>query len=85
MQLESKYQEELSHQKSQHRQLMEHHTAEQLSLKEALRKELAQVHMEKFSAMAAELSNVHKVKNAPIRQLCLDLTPPTVHIDKLSV
>lgn len=63
MLLENKYQEELSRQKSEYRQLIERHTAEQLSLKEALRKELAQMHMERFSAMAAELSHVHKVKN----------------------
>lgn len=68
MQHENKYQEELSRQNSEYRQRIEHHTAEQLSLKEALRKELAQVHMEKFSAMAAELSHVHKVKNTPITQ-----------------
>lgn len=64
MQLENKYQEELGRQKSEHRQLIERHTREHLSLKEALRKELAQVHMEKFSAMAAELSCVHKVKKS---------------------
>lgn len=63
VQLENKYQEELSHQKSEHRQIIERHTAEHLSLKEALRKELAHVHMEKFSAMAAELSCVHKVNH----------------------
>lgn len=68
MQLENKYQEELSRQKSEYRQLIERHTAEQLSLKEALRKELAQMHMERFSAMAAELSHVHKVKNTLISQ-----------------
>lgn len=65
-QLENKYQEELGRQKSEHRQIIERYTTEQLSLKEALRKELAQVHMEKFSAMAAELSCVHKVKNTPV-------------------
>lgn len=68
MQLENKYQEELGRQKSEHRQLIERHTREHLSLKEALRKELAQVHMEKFSAMAAELSCVHKVKNTAVTQ-----------------
>lgn len=68
MQLENKYQEELSRQNSEHRQIIERYTAEQLSLKEALRKELAQVHMEKFSAMAAELSHVHQVKNTPVTQ-----------------
>lgn len=61
VQLENKHREELSRQKSEYRQLIERHTEEQLSLKEALRKELAQVHMEKFTAMAAELSHVHKV------------------------
>lgn len=70
--LENKYQEELSRQKSEHRQIIERNTAEHLSRKEALRKELAQVHMEKFSAMAAELSHVHKVKNTPITQLFLE-------------
>ena len=42
---------------------MERHAAEELSVREELRKELAQVHMEKFSAMAAEISHVHKVRN----------------------
>ncbi|CAG10353.1 unnamed protein product, partial [Tetraodon nigroviridis] len=60
VQLENKHQEELSRQKSEYRQLIECHTAEQLSFKEALKKEQAQVHMEKFSAMAAELSHLHK-------------------------
>lgn len=63
MQLENNHREELSRQKSEYRRLIEHHTAEQLSLKEALRKELTQVYMEKFNAMTAELSHVHKVKN----------------------
>lgn len=68
MQLENKYQEELSRQTSKYRQLIECHTAEQLSLKEALRKELAQMHTDRFSAMAAELSHVHEVKNTLISQ-----------------
>jgi len=42
---------------------MERHHAEQLSIREELRRELSQVHMEKFSAMAAELSHVHKVRS----------------------
>ena len=41
---------------------MERHVSDQLSVREELRKELAQLHMEKFSAMAAELSHVHKVR-----------------------
>lgn len=42
---------------------MENYATEQLALREELRKELAQVHIEKFSAMAAELSQLHKVRN----------------------
>ncbi|MEQ2167761.1 hypothetical protein GOODEAATRI_007305 [Goodea atripinnis] len=45
---------------SEHKQLMEIQAAEQLSIREELKRELAQVHMEKFKAMAAELSHVHK-------------------------
>lgn len=35
---------------------------EQQSVREELRKELAQLHMEKFSAMATELSHTHQVR-----------------------
>lgn len=49
---------------------MEKCVAEQLTLREDLRKELAQVHIEKFSAMAAELSQLHKVKNAGVLEMC---------------
>lgn len=45
---------------------MENCAAEQLTLREELRKELAQVHIEKFSAMAAELSQLHKVRNTGV-------------------
>lgn len=45
---------------------MEKHAAEQLTLREELREELAQVHIEKFSAMAAELSQVHKVRSTGV-------------------
>lgn len=45
---------------------MENYAAEQLTLREELRKELAQVHIEKFSAMAAELSQLHKVRNTGV-------------------
>uniref|UniRef100_A0A3B4XRB0 Pericentrin n=1 Tax=Seriola lalandi dorsalis TaxID=1841481 RepID=A0A3B4XRB0_SERLL len=63
LQLEERHRQDLNRQKSEHRQIIERHAAEQLSIREELRKELAQVHMEKFSAMAAELSHIHKVRN----------------------
>lgn len=63
VQLEEQHRQHLTCQKSEHRQIMELKAAEQLSMREELRKELAQVHIEKFSAMAAELSHVHKVRN----------------------
>ncbi|KAM7403309.1 hypothetical protein PAMA_003979 [Pampus argenteus] len=62
VQLEARRHQDLNRQKSEHRQIMERHVAEQLSIREELRKELAQLHMEKFSAMAAELSHVHKTE-----------------------
>ncbi|XP_038584251.1 pericentrin isoform X3 [Micropterus salmoides] len=62
--LEERHHQELTRLKSEHRQLMERHSAEQLATREELRKELAQVHIEKFSAMAAELSHVHKTELA---------------------
>ncbi|XP_026194895.1 pericentrin-like isoform X2 [Anabas testudineus] len=64
VQLEEQHRQDLSCQKSEYKQMMELKAAEQLSMREELRKELAQVHMEKFSAMAAELSHVHKTELA---------------------
>ncbi|XP_056248818.1 pericentrin isoform X1 [Seriola aureovittata] len=64
LQLEERHRQDLNRQKSEHRQIIERHAAEQLSIREELRKELAQVHMEKFSAMAAELSHIHKTELA---------------------
>lgn len=61
--LEEQHHQDLNRQISEHKQIMEIKTAEQLSVREELRKHLAQVHMEKFSAMAAELTHVHKVRN----------------------
>ncbi|XP_068608225.1 pericentrin [Brachionichthys hirsutus] len=58
--LEEKHRQELNRQKSEHGQMMAQHASEQLSIREELRKELARVHVEKFSAMAAELSCAHK-------------------------
>ncbi|XP_069391966.1 pericentrin isoform X4 [Paralichthys olivaceus] len=63
-QLKEVHRQDLNHQKSECLQIIECHAAEQLSVKEELRKELAQMHMEKFSAMAAELSQVHKAELA---------------------
>uniref|UniRef100_A0A3Q3BRR7 Pericentrin n=1 Tax=Haplochromis burtoni TaxID=8153 RepID=A0A3Q3BRR7_HAPBU len=57
VQLEEKHREDLIFLNSEHKQVIERHTAEQLSIREELRKELAHVHMEKFKAMAAELSH----------------------------
>ncbi|XP_026170864.1 pericentrin isoform X4 [Mastacembelus armatus] len=64
VQLEEKHRQDLNRQKSEHKRIIEFHTSEQLSIREELRKELAQVHIEKFSAMAAELSHVHKTELA---------------------
>ncbi|XP_041827485.1 pericentrin isoform X2 [Melanotaenia boesemani] len=64
VQLEERHRQDLICQNSEHKQLMERHTAEQLSIREELRKELAKVHMEKFRSMAAELSHVHKTELA---------------------
>lgn len=61
MQLEEKYREDLSRQKSEHQRSL----ADQQRIREELRKELAQMHMDKFSDMAAELSHVHKVQGEP--------------------
>lgn len=61
--LEESHLQDLKNQKLEHGHVMEYHAAEQLAIREELRKELAQVHIEKFSAMATELSHVHKVRN----------------------
>ncbi|XP_062252996.1 pericentrin isoform X2 [Platichthys flesus] len=63
-QLEEGHHLDLNDQKSECLQIIELHAAEQLSIREELRKELAQLQMEKFSAMAAELSHVHKAELA---------------------
>ncbi|KAK5617014.1 hypothetical protein CRENBAI_016494 [Crenichthys baileyi] len=63
-QLEEKHRQDLISTRSEHKRLMELQAAEQLSIREELKRELAQVHMEKFKAMAAELSHVHKMELA---------------------
>ncbi|XP_043999044.1 pericentrin isoform X2 [Gambusia affinis] len=60
--LEEKHRQDLISRSSEHKQLMERQTAEQLSIREELKRELAQVHMDKFKAMAAELNHVHKME-----------------------
>jgi hypothetical protein len=47
--------------KAAHAQELERLQTELVSGREGLRMELAQMHMGKFSAMATELSNAHKV------------------------
>ncbi|XP_058471141.1 pericentrin [Solea solea] len=64
VQLEERHYQDLNHQKSECQQIIEHHVADQQSVREEFRKELAQVHLERFSAMAAELSLVHKTELA---------------------
>ncbi|XP_069008664.1 pericentrin isoform X2 [Embiotoca jacksoni] len=76
--LEERHYQKLNLQTSEHKRLMERHTAEQLSIREELRKELTRVHMEKFGAMAAELSHVHKTELAAQKE-ALD----TQHCDAL--
>lgn len=62
VQLEERHHQDMTRQKSEHKHTVERHAAEQGVVREELRKELAQVHLEKFTAMAAELSHVHKVR-----------------------
>ncbi|KAM9786838.1 pericentrin isoform 2-T2 [Syngnathus typhle] len=64
VQLEQRHLQDLSGQKAEHRREMERHAAEQEALREELRKELAQIHVDKFRAMAAELSHAHQTELA---------------------
>ncbi|XP_074547801.1 pericentrin [Halichoeres trimaculatus] len=66
--LKERHQRDLEQQKSDQISLMERYAVEQASVREELRKELAQVHMEKFRAMAGELSHVHKTELAAQKQ-----------------
>ncbi|XP_054652131.1 pericentrin isoform X3 [Dunckerocampus dactyliophorus] len=59
VQLEKRHHQALT---SQQVAMMECHVAEQESNREKLRKELTQMHMDKFRAMAAELSQVHQAE-----------------------
>ncbi|XP_029972288.1 pericentrin isoform X2 [Salarias fasciatus] len=60
-QLEERHRQDLTHCNSEHKQVTER-------LREDLRKELAQIHMEKFKAMAAELKHVHTTELAALRE-----------------
>ncbi|KAM4540827.1 pericentrin [Fundulus diaphanus] len=62
--LEETHRQALISQSSEHKRLMERQAAEQQCAREELKRELAQVHMDKFKAMAAELSHVHKTELA---------------------
>ncbi|XP_021163480.2 pericentrin [Fundulus heteroclitus] len=62
--LEEKHRQALISQSSEHKRLMERQAAETQSAREELKRELAQLHMDKFKAMAAELSHVHKTELA---------------------
>ncbi|XP_017270711.1 pericentrin isoform X2 [Kryptolebias marmoratus] len=64
VQLEERHRQDLLRQSAEHKRLTERQAAEQASVRDELRKELAQVHVEKFRAMAAELSHVHKTELA---------------------
>ncbi|CAL8285441.1 unnamed protein product [Lota lota] len=59
--LEEGHAQEVERLKSAHAQEVERLQTELVSSREQLRMELAQMHMGKFSAMATELSNAHKV------------------------
>ncbi|XP_042179861.1 pericentrin-like isoform X7 [Oncorhynchus tshawytscha] len=58
--LEAKHKQEVERERSRLNQEVERDGLEQQSVREELRKELAQLHMEKFSAMATELSHTHQ-------------------------
>uniref|UniRef100_A0A3Q3AKB8 Pericentrin n=1 Tax=Kryptolebias marmoratus TaxID=37003 RepID=A0A3Q3AKB8_KRYMA len=68
VQLEERHRQDLLRQSAEHKRLTERQAAEQASVRDELRKELAQVHVEKFRAMAAELSHVHKVTTRRLHQ-----------------
>ncbi|CAN9502418.1 unnamed protein product [Ophioblennius macclurei] len=59
--LEERHRQDSSCWSSQHNQAAER-------LREDLRKEMAQIHMEKFKAMAAELSHVHKAELTALQE-----------------
>ncbi|XP_041760284.2 pericentrin isoform X1 [Coregonus clupeaformis] len=58
--LETEHKQEVERERSRLNQEVERERLEQQSVREELRKELAQLHMEKFSAMATELSHTHQ-------------------------
>ncbi|XP_061699443.1 pericentrin isoform X2 [Syngnathoides biaculeatus] len=60
--LEQRHHQELTGEKAEHQHVVERHVAEKEALREELRQELAQIHMDKFRAMAAELSLLHQTE-----------------------
>uniref|UniRef100_A0A4W5KUS0 ELK domain-containing protein n=1 Tax=Hucho hucho TaxID=62062 RepID=A0A4W5KUS0_9TELE len=58
--LEAEHKQEVERERSRLNQEVVRDGLEQQSVREELRKELAQLHMEKFSAMATELSHTHQ-------------------------
>lgn len=65
VQLEQRRHQDLTGQKAEHQHVMQLYAAEQEAVREELRKELAQLHLDKFRALAAELSQVHQVNKKP--------------------
>ncbi|XP_019728011.1 pericentrin isoform X3 [Hippocampus comes] len=62
VQLEQRHHQDLTGQKAEHQHVMQHYAVEQEAVREELRKELAQMHLDKFRALAAELSQVHQTE-----------------------
>ncbi|XP_061553374.1 pericentrin isoform X3 [Phycodurus eques] len=62
VQLEQRHHQDLTGQKAAHQHVVERYVAEKEALREELRKELAQIHMDKFRAMATELSLLHQTE-----------------------
>ncbi|XP_077396087.1 pericentrin isoform X2 [Festucalex cinctus] len=68
VQLEQRHHQDLAGQKAEHQHVKQRYAAEQESVREQLRKEIAQMHMDKFRAMAAELSHVHQTELSAQKQ-----------------
>lgn len=62
--LDKSHAQEVERLTSAHAQEVARLQTELVSSREELRRELAQMHMVKFSAMATELSHAHKVRKA---------------------
>ncbi|XP_051942198.1 pericentrin isoform X2 [Hippocampus zosterae] len=62
VQLEQRHHQDLSGQKAEHQHVMQQYAVAQEAVREEQRKELAQMHLDKFRALAAELSQVHQTE-----------------------